>query len=555
MSGAVKVLPLGGLGEIGMNCMVIEDDQDLFLVDCGLLFSELDHFGVDFIIPDFSYVVARKDKFRGFVLTHGHEDHIGSLSFAIKAGLQSPIWASPFTALMVRERLTESGFLDRTELKVFHPGDTIQVGSFKIKTVSVNHSIVDAAALIIETDMGKIIHTGDFRIDPTPFFGSELDLSVFKEAGDQGVLLLLSDSTNVEKCEHQPSENIIQKKFEQLMNDQKGLLIISLFSSNVGRMGQIFDLARKMGKKIALCGRSVEQNVRLAFESQYFKGSESLLIPTDSIENYDRKNTIVISSGCQGEFGAALNRIAYGDHKSIKLKPEDLVVLSSKFIPGNEKPISRMVNQLFKSGAQVLYESVQEIHVSGHATRPELKKMIEAVRPKFFIPVHGEYRHLVFHAALAKECGMKDTQVRLSTNGDLLEFTKDKMRFVEHFQEERIFVEGRDGGDISKLILKDRRLMGETGIVFALLVRDQENRKVLSEPEIISKGLVHESLEGFLIEEAKVRVKEVIRQYESSLQDGDYSFDLQEQVRVELRRFFKTNIGKKPVVLPIVMEL
>ena len=355
MSGPVRVLPLGGLGEIGMNCMVIEDDQDLFLIDCGILFSELDQFGVDFIIPDFKYVVERKDKFRGIVLTHGHEDHIGAVSFAIRAGLHGPTYASPFTALMVRERLAEAGLLDRTELTVFNPGESIQVGGFKVKTVSVNHSIVDAVALIIETSQGKIIHTGDFRIDPTPFFGSELDMNVFNEAGDNGVLLLLSDSTNVERCEHQASEDVIHKKFEQLMKDQAGLLVISLFSSNVGRMGQIFDLAKKMGKKIALCGRSVEQNVRLAFESTYFKGSESLLIPTDSISDYERNQVIVISSGCQGEFGAALNRIAYGDHKSVKLRPEDLVVLSSKFIPGNEKPISKMVNQLFKSGAQVLY--------------------------------------------------------------------------------------------------------------------------------------------------------------------------------------------------------
>jgi len=535
--------------------MVVENDQDLFLIDCGLLFSELDHFGVDFIIPDFSYVVERRDKYRGMVLTHGHEDHIGSISFAIKAGLHGAIYASPFTTLMVRERVAEAGLSDRVEFKTFHPGEKIQVGGFGIQTVSVNHSIVDAVALIIDTPQGKVIHTGDFRIDPTPFFGSELDLSKFQEAGDKGVLLLMSDSTNVERCDHQPSENIIHKKFEQLIHDQTGLLVISMFSSNIGRMGQVLSLAKRMGKKVALCGRSVEQNTRLGLEAEFFKGSESILISPDNLSEYPRNQVVVISSGCQGEFRAALNRIAYGDHKTIKLQPEDMVVLSSKFIPGNEKPISRMINQIFKTGAKVLYESVQEIHVSGHATRPELKSMLEACRPRYFIPIHGEYRHLVLHAALAKECGVPESRVRITSNGDLLSVTPDRLELIEHFEEKRIFVEGRDGNDISKLMLKDRKLMGETGIVFALLVRDQENRRVLSEPEVIFKGLVHENLEGFLIEEAVKRVKTVIVDYETSVDGGDYSFDLQENVRVELRRFFKTNIGKKPVVLPIVMDL
>ncbi len=554
-AGKLRVIPLGGLGEIGMNCMVLEYEDEILVIDCGLLFSDLDHFGVEFIIPDFTYLRERKEKIKGIVITHGHEDHIGAIPFAIKAGIRAPVFASEFAALMIREKSKNYGLESSIELCPFRVGATLQFKHFKIKTVSVNHSIVESVALLIDTPVGKVIHTGDFKIDPTPFYGKKLDKKFFAEAGKNGVLALLSDSTNIEREEHSLSESIIYRKFSQLFAAAEGLIVIAMFSSNVGRMGQILDLAKKLKKKVAIAGRSMEQNVRLALERGYLKGAPSQLIPLDQVHSFPRDSVIVVSSGSQAEQGSALMRASSGEHRQFSLQQGDLVVLSSRYIPGNEKAIGRMVNNLFKQGAEVLYEAVHQIHVSGHATRPELKQMIQWTKPKFFIPIHGEYRHLVHHAKLAETSGVRKENVKIAVNGDVLEFTPNTLEKVDHLEEHRVLVEGRDGNDISRLVLKDRRQLGERGVVFSLLVRNQETREILSGPEIISRGLVHEDQEAWLVEEAKRHVTQIVREYENQLQKGFPEMDLQETMRVELRRFFNKNIGKKPVVLPIILDL
>ncbi|MEO5971115.1 MAG: ribonuclease J [Bdellovibrionia bacterium] len=551
----LKIVPLGGLGEIGMNCMVLEYEDEILVVDCGLLFSDLDHFGVEFIIPDFTYLKERKDKVKGFLVTHGHEDHIGALAFALKAGIHAPIYASPFSSLLIRERFKEYGLEDRAEVRVFKMGDRLDFKHFKVKTISVNHSIVDSAALIIDTPMGKVIHTGDFKIDGNPFYGQMMDLDAFSQAGDEGVLLLMSDSTNVEKHDHSMSESIIYQSFEQLFAAAQGLTIVSMFASNVARMGQIFDLAKRLDKKIILSGRSMEQNVRLGIEAGYLKGAESRIIRFDDLNDYPRDQIIVISTGSQGEHRSSLIRMANGEHSQIQLQQGDVVLMSSKFIPGNEKAIGRMINQLFKQGAEVLYEAVHDIHVSGHATRPELKEMLNRVRPKYFIPIHGEYRHLVHHASLARECGIPAANVLLAVNGDVIEVTPNSCKIIQHLEETRVLIEGREGNDISKLLLRERRQMGEKGLVFSLLVRNIETRKIISGPEIISKGLTHEDREGWLIAEAKKVVKKVVADFEADAKDRGPDGDLQETIRVQLRRFFSHNIGRKPVVLPIILDL
>lgn len=551
----LRVLPLGGLGEIGMNCMILEYEDEILVVDCGLLFSDLDHFGVEFVIPDFTYLKERADKVKGLLFTHGHEDHIGALPFLLRAGVNAPIYASFFTSLLIRERLKEHGFDNKVEIRTFKMGDQFKFSHFDVKTVSVNHSIVDSSALFIDTPVGKVIHTGDFKVDPTPFFGQSIDLNVFAKAGEEGVLLLLSDSTNVERHEHSMSESVIYQKFEQLFAAAQGLTLVSMFASNVGRMGQVLELAAKLGKKVALAGRTMEQNVRLGTEAGYLRGAEGVLIGLDAIDDYPRNQVIVLSTGSQGEHRSALIRISHGEHGQVKLQEGDLVLMSSKFIPGNEKAIGRMINNLFKQGAEVLYEAVHDIHVSGHATKPELKKMLELVRPQFFIPIHGEYRHLVHHAALAKEAGVKPENVRIAVNGDVLELDRESCRLVHQIEESRVLVEGREGSDISRLVLKDRRQIGEKGIVFSLMVRNAESRLIISGPEIISKGLASEEVEGWLIEDAKKLVNQLIGDYEKSLQTESIPMDLQETVRVELRRFFNQHLGKKPVVLPIILDL
>lgn len=551
----IRVVPIGGLGEIGMNCMVIESKDSMILVDCGLLFSELDHFGVQFVVPNFSYVLERKDKLKGILLTHGHEDHIGALSFAHKAGVQAPLYASPFTSLLIRERLTESGIFDRVELRTFKPGESFKVGDFNIETASVNHSIVDACALVIGTPAGKIIHTGDFRIDPSPHFGKPLDLDFFRKHGDDGVLLLLSDSTNVERHEHSHPENLIQKAFESLFDQGDGLTIVTLFASNVARMSQAFESAKKAGKKVALLGRSMDQNARLAAECGHLKGVEGTLIGLDQIGRFPRDQVIVLSTGCQGEFTSALTRIAWGEHREITLEKGDRVIFSSSFIPGNEVSISRLINQLFKQGADVVYESIEEIHVSGHATRPELKKMLEAVRPKFFVPVHGEYRHLVHHARLAREAGVLESNALVASNGDVLSVTPDSMERVARIEETKILIEDRDANELPREVVRDRRKLAETGVIFAFVVREKESLKVLSPPEIITKGVVSESLEGWLLEEAKERLKDVIHDYSVQVRKGAYGADLTEMIRLDLRQFFRINLDKKPVIVPVVMDV
>lgn len=555
MNKNLKIIPLGGLGEIGMNCMLLETDDEILVVDCGLLFSDLDHFGVEFIIPDFNYLRERKDKVAGYLITHGHEDHIGALPFALKAGIHAPVFASSFSSLLIRERLKEHGLDTTVDLRPFKMGETISFKNFKVKTVSVNHSIIDSAALIIDTPAGKVIHTGDFKMDPTPFFGRMIDLHSFGKAGEEGVLLLMSDSTNVERHEHSMSESIIYQKFEQLFAAAEGLTIVSMFASNVGRMGQVLDLAKKMDKKVILSGRTMEQNVRLGAEAGYLKDPHQVVIPMDELENYPRNKVIVLSTGSQGEHRSSLIRISQGEHSQIQLQEGDLVLMSSKFIPGNEKAIGRMINNLFMQGAEVLYEAIHDIHVSGHATRPELKRMIELTKPKFFVPIHGEYRHLVHHADVAEEAGVAPENIVIATNGDVLELTPDSCEILETLEETRVLVEGREGSDISKLVLKERRQLGEKGIVFSLLVRNAESRRIIAGPEVISKGLANEQTEAWLIEEAKKVARKVVADYDQEVAAGTARMDLQETLRVELRRFFNANIGKKPTVLPIVLDL
>jgi len=551
---SLRILPLGGLGEIGMNCAVIEYGDEIIVIDCGVLFSDLDHFGVEFSIPDFTYLKDRKEKIKAIVITHGHEDHIGAIPFILRAGISAPIYASPFTSLMISERLKEYSF-NSVELKTYNIGDEFRIGAFSIKTVVVNHSIVDTAALFIDTPVGKIVHTADIKIDPSPYFGPTIDLDVFEKAGDEGVLLLMSDSTNVEHQEHSLSEKVIFKKFEEIFSTAEGLTIVSMFSSNIGRIGQVLDLAKKLGKRIALSGRSMETNVRLGKDAGYLKDVETVLISLDDLADYSRKDVIVLSTGSQGEYRSALIRVAAGEHRQIQLSVGDRVVLSSKFIPGNEKAIGRMINNLFKQGAEVLYESVHDIHVSGHASRAELKTIIEKVRPRFFIPVHGEYRHLVHHAKLARETGVDKDSAIVAVNGDVIELSGSSCRIAEHLEQESVLVEGRDGNDISKTVLKDRRQLGEKGVVFSILVREVNSGEIVSGPEIITKGIANEEVEALLVDEAKKLVNKVVDEYERNRKKGNPAVDLQETIRIELRRFFKANVAKKPIVLPVVLDL
>jgi ribonuclease J len=551
----LTITAYGGLGEIGMNCMLIETENSAILIDCGLMFSELEHFGVEFVVPNFTHLLQRKTKIKAVIATHGHEDHIGALPFLLKAGIRAPIYASQFTCLMVRERLKEVGLQDEVPLNVMSPGGPIRLGDLTVTPHSVNHSIIDAMALFIDTPLGRIIHTGDFKMDPSPYFGDVLDQSVFKKAGDEGVLLLMSDSTNVEREHPALLDADIATRMEELFVKAQGLIVVSMFSSNVGRMANIFKIAMKLGKKIALTGRSMEQNVRLAHERGAINFDRSALISIDEIDQYDRNRVLIMSTGCQGEPRSALNRMAHGEHAQVKLDEGDLVIMSSSQIPGNEVPIGKLINQLFEAGANVIYDAIEDVHTSGHATRPELKKMIELVRPNFFIPIHGEYRHLVHHAELAVECGVKEQNVAVVKNGEVIEVTPGGIKMVDEVIELRVLVDGRQGNEITKSVLKDRRRMAETGVVFLMMVREKHSGKIISKPQILAKGLVNESFEKWLIDEALHVVEDELGRYRRDLKKGFIDPDLAENLRIELRRFLERNTGKKPTVVPLILDV
>jgi ribonuclease J len=376
----LKIIPIGGLGEIGLNCMMFEYEDEIIVLDCGVMFSDLQMLGVDFVIPDMSYLKANKEKIKGYIITHAHEDHIGALPFALKSH-PAPVYATNFAQKLIDAKLVEHDLADKTEYRIYAPHEPMIFKHFKVTAVPVNHSIIEAMSLFIDTPVGKIIFTGDFKIDAHPYYGEPMDPKPFQKAGEEGVLLLMSDSTNVERDGHSLSEDRIYHRFEQIFGEAKGLTVVSVFASNIARIGQVFDVAAKLGKKVALMGRSMEKNTDLAFEAGYLQGMKSVLISIDDLRQHDRKDCIVLSTGSQGEYRSGLVRISNNEHRQVKLTENDLVVLSSKFIPGNEKAIGRMINSLFKLGADVLYESVADIHVSGHANAGELRAMLNMTKP------------------------------------------------------------------------------------------------------------------------------------------------------------------------------
>ncbi len=547
----LRIVPLGGLGEIGMNCMLFESGEDLFVLDCGVLFSDIQMLGVDFFIPDFTYLKERKDKLKGYIITHGHEDHIGALPFAMKQ-CPAPIYASPFAQALIKAKLEEHGI--RAELMDLVPREPINLGCFTITPEPVNHSIVEAFALFINTPQGTLVHTGDFKIDASPFYGRPMDPKPFLGAGSSGVRLLLSDSTNVERDGCTISEERIYHNFKELIEEAQGLTLIAMFASNVGRVGQVIELARKMGKRVALLGRGMEQNAKHAYDLGYLEGLHDVQIPVEDVGSAaNRKDCIVLSTGSQGEYRSGLVRVANNEHKGLKLTAGDTVVMSSRFIPGNEKPISRMINQLFKLGADVIYESVAQVHVSGHASSGELALMMEYTKPEYFVPVHGEYRHLVKHRRLALKNGVVEAKALIAVNGDVLELTATGLSIVEHFDENRIMIEGATGEDVDKVTIKDRRKVAETGIVFAVILRNSVSGEIMAGPDILSRGFLEENSRNDLIDDAKGVMLEILETMIKA--DRRDASEMQEEVRVGLRRFFNSRIGKKPVVMVILVDV
>ncbi len=548
----LRIIPLGGLGEIGMNMMVMEYDDSIIVIDSGLMFPDEHMLGIDYVIQDISFLKQHKDKVKAFIITHGHEDHTGSLPFVLR-DIKAPIYATTLTLGLIEEKLKEHDLLGRVEMNSVRPREHIQVGPFDIEFIRVSHSIVDGCALAITTPLGVVVHTGDFKMDQTPVDGEVIDYARFSEYGDRGVLALLSDSTNVERAGYTISEKEVGTTFEDIFAHSDGRIIIATFSSNIHRIQQVLDVAHKFKRKVVANGRSMIANIRIASTLGYLNVPKGLLLELKDSGTLDANKVVMLTTGSQGEPMSALTRMAMNNHKQVKITKGDTVILSSKFIPGNEKTISNMINHLCRRGAEVIYEKVSEIHVSGHASQEELKIMLNMVRPEYFIPIHGEYRHLVRHIKLASSVGIVDENLILAENGDVVEFTIDSAGITDKVECGKVFVDGKGVGDVSDLVLKDRMHLSKDGIVLAILSLNERTGEVIYGPDVITRGLVFEEENPHLIEEAKDAVLERLEGLNAEARSDPA--EVEEEIRRALRRYFNKTLERRPVILPFIIEI
>jgi ribonuclease J len=551
--GTVRFLPLGGLGEIGLNMAALETLSDLLIIDCGLMFPEHYMLGIDLVLPDISSLNGRLDKLRALLLTHGHEDHIGAIPFLIEQLGFPPIYGTPLTLGLVENKLAEHQLLSKCRLCPVKLRSPFQLGDFTVEFFRAAHSIVDGAGLAIRTPAGMIVHTGDFKLDPTPVDGERTDLSRLAALGEEGVQLLLADSTNVENPGHTLSERTVGDAFQEIIPHCRGKIIVATFSSNIHRIQQIADAARMAGRKLLIGGRSMLEIVAIARQLGYLFLQDDDLVDLRRLASLAPDQSLILTTGSQGEPLSALTRIAMADHKQIQLEPGDTVILSSKFIPGNEKAISDLINHLYRRGAEVYYEKTSEIHVSGHAAREELKTLHGLVKPNYFVPVHGEYRHLVKHAQLACEMGLSPERALVLENGTPLLLSANGCTIEPRVETGRIFVDGKGVGDVGKLELRDRRHLANHGIVTVILALNQVTGDIVFGPELFTRGFIPEVDSQAYMAEATQVVRDTLLEHSlSAIADWE---ELRVEVRKNLRRFFNRTMDRRPMILPIIMEL
>ncbi len=548
----LKIIPLGGLGEIGLNMMVYGYGEDIIIVDCGLMFPEPSMLGIDLVIPDISFLRDKGDRIRGIFLTHGHEDHIGALPYVLSE-LQAPIYGTALTLGFVREKLKEYDLDHRVDPRVVRPRDTVRAGVFQVEFIRVAHSIVDGCALAIRTPEGVVIHTGDFKLDQTPVDGQLTDLATFSRYGEEGVLALLADSTNVEREGYTVSESYVGEAFNEIFPQCEGRIIVAAFSSNIHRVQQVVDAAGRCGRKVLLNGRSMLANVQIARDLGYLSIADDLLMDLKDLPRLPKEEVCMITTGSQGEPMSALTRIAMDDHKQIKLERGDTVILSSRFIPGNEKTISDLINHLYRRGAEVFHEKVSEVHVSGHASQEELKLMINLTRPRFFVPIHGEYRHLVNHSRLARKVGIDPERCLLAVNGDVVTFAGGRAEIAGAVESGRVFVDGKGIGDVGTIVLKDRKHLSEDGMVVVIIAINQASGEIIYGPDIVTRGFVFEDESQEYLEETRKIVLDTLAGVNLEVM-ADWN-EVKMEVRRVLRRFFNKTIERRPVILPVILEM
>ena len=547
----LQIIPLGGLGEIGKNMTVVRVDDEILVIDSGLMFPEEDMLGIDLVIPDITYLIENQDKIKAIVLTHGHEDHIGALPYVLKQ-INVPVYGTRLTLGILEGRLQENG-VDSGNLHAVMQGDIINVGCFSVGFIRVNHSIPDAVGLSIKTPIGMIVHTGDFKLDYTPIDGKMTDFRRFAELGNKGVLLLMADSTNSEREGHTASESTVGQAFDREFHSAKGRIIVATFSSNVHRIQQIIDTAVKYKRRVAVLGRSMVNVVGISLELGYIHAPEGTIIDIDEINNFRADQVVICTTGSQGEPMSALTRMAMSDHRKVTIAPGDTIIISATPIPGNEKMVVRTIDNLMKLGANVVYGRNQGIHVSGHASREELKLMHNLVRPKFFMPVHGEYHMLVQHAKLAKEIGMPKENVFVSENGQILEFTREKGTVAGKVQAGMVMVDGLGVGDVGNIVLRDRRQLSQDGILIVVVTMNKETNRVVAGPDIVSRGFVYVRESEALMDEARARVQQALDRCEDE-NVKEWSV-IKANVRDALGRYLFEKTRRRPMILPIIMEI
>ncbi|MBW1733761.1 MAG: ribonuclease J [Deltaproteobacteria bacterium] len=548
----LKVIPIGGLGEIGLNMMVVEYGTDLMIVDAGLMFPNDYMPGIDLVIPDFTYLRENREKIRAVILTHGHEDHIGAIPFFLRE-FPVPVMGTGFTLGLLRAKLREHLLPVEPDLREIRAGENISLGPFNVEFISVNHSIVDGVGLAIDTPEGILLHSGDFRIDPTPVDSQFTDLIRFAHFGEKGVLAFFSDSTNAEKDGYTLSEKDVRKTLDDLFQTCRGRLVVASFASNITRIQQVISLAVKFGRKVIFNGKSMITNVGIAREQGFIHIPEGSEIGERQIDQFPDHKILIITTGSQGEPMSALTRMAQGKHRGIKIKRGDTIILSSRFIPGNERAITSVINRLYRLGAEVVYEKVSDIHTSGHARREELKLMLSLVKPRFFVPVHGEYRHLVKHAQIASEMGMADDRIIIAEDGDVISFENRQVALKTPVTTGRVLVDGKGVGDIGETVLRDRRKLGGHGMVVVLLIVDEETGETIYGPEIISRGFIFDDQGQFILEDAECIVLEVLDELDrpSPIDQGR----IESEIRRRLKRFFYRVIERSPLIMPVIIAV
>ncbi|MBR2668052.1 MAG: ribonuclease J [Oscillospiraceae bacterium] len=552
MAEKLKIIPLGGLGEIGKNMTVYEYGRDIIIVDCGMGFPEDDMYGIDVVIPDINYLVNNMDRIRGIFLTHGHEDHIGAIPYVFQA-LNVPIYATRMTAGLVRLKLEEARLLDTAEIHTVEAGETVPVGKFNVEFIHINHSIADSVSFAIHTPVGVVIHTGDFKIDPTPIKGSMIDLTRFGELGKKGVLALLADSTNVARPGYSSSERTVGESFDALFKGCTQRIIVTTFASNVDRIQQVIDVAARYDRKVAVTGRSIENVMRVSTELGYMEIPKNTLVDLNQIKDLPPDKICLITTGSQGEVMSALYRMAFSTHKQVDIQAGDRIIISASAIPGNEKMVSNVVNELFRKDAEVFNTRLADIHVSGHASREELKIIHALVKPKFFIPVHGEHRHLKIHAGLAQEMGMAPANILICNIGDVVELTAKSMKKNGTVPSGRILVDGSVIGDVGSVVLRDRKHLAQDGMLVVVVNLSSEDGSVISGPDIITRGFVYVKESEALIEELRTVTLEALdRCWNSNISDWA---TIKSTIKNDLSGYLYKKTKRSPMILPVLIEV